>query len=278
MRHAILALGLSLSACASLTHEPIPTGARYVAMGSSYAAGPGIPTYVDNPSAPCSRSNGNYAHQLAERRGLQLVDVSCSGGTTSHLLAPRGDIAPQLDALNAETKLVTITIGGNDVGYMTRLGAASCAGLAVETGVVGDCRAVPPPPTEQAYAELARRMDQIAKEVRKRSPHARLVFVDYLTVLPPRGGCKAAPLSAQEADIARELARRLAAITAKAASDNGGEVIRASALSQDHSACASDAWMNGYPRPGAPVMGTSYHPNLQGMTAIADALDALIWN
>jgi hypothetical protein len=35
--------------------------------------------------------------------------------------------------------------------------------------------------------------------------------------------------------------------------------------------------MNGYPRPDAPVAGAGYHPNAAGMTAVADALDKLLW-
>jgi len=32
--------------------------------------------------------------------------------------------------------------------------------------------------------------------------------------------------------------------------------------------------MNGYPRPGRPISGVAYHPNLEAMTAAAAALDA----
>jgi lysophospholipase L1-like esterase len=269
-----------LVACASRpSRAPIPAGAGFVAMGSSFAAGPGIPAYVDDPAAPCYRSDQNYARQVARRRGLALVDVSCSGATTKHLDGPRDAIPPQLDALTPDTRLVTVTIGGNDLNYIGRLVTASCLGLAAETGgATTDCRPVPPAPTEQDYADTAARMDAVAKEIRRRSPAARLVFVDYLAVLPASGVCAATPLSAAEADADREIARRLAAITARVAADNGAEAIRASSLSVGHDACSGDPWMHGYPRPGAPVSGASYHPNAAGMTAIADALEALVSN
>ena len=62
---------------------------RYVALGSSMAAGPGI-----RPSAPgapfgSGRSARNYAHLVAERLGLDLVDVTFSGATTANVLAER---------------------------------------------------------------------------------------------------------------------------------------------------------------------------------------------
>jgi lysophospholipase L1-like esterase len=270
---------LSLSAC--MTAPALQEGSLYVAMGSSFAAGPGIPSYYEDPPTPCARSTNNYAHQLASRRNLTLIDVSCSGATTGHLTGLRPvthgpSIPPQLDALTPDVALVTITIGGNDLGYIGRLTATSCAGLMQQTGVAATCNAAPALPTEQAYAALTSQMDFIAKEVRRRSPNAQLVFVDYLAVLPESGTCAATPLSPAEADIAREIARRLAAITRKAAGDNGASIITASEFSKGHDACSTDPWMNGYPRPDAPVNGTLYHPNAKGMTAVADALEKLL--
>ena len=148
--------------------------------------------------------------------------------------------------------------------------------LADQAGAAAACNPIPPQPTEQMYADLAARMDHIAKEVRRRAPLARPVFVDYLAVLPAAGTCLGAPLSAAEADASREIARRLAAITAKAATDNGAGILKASDLSVGHDACSKDPWMYGYPRPEAPIAGTQYHPNAKGMTAIADALEKLL--
>lgn len=262
-----------LTACTTALH-PIPAGAKYVAMGSSFAAGPGIPSYYEDPSAPCARSTGNYAHQIASRRGFALTDVSCSGAVTAHLAGPRGAIPPQLDALTPDTRLVTITIGGNDLNYIGRLSAAACNSHAAQSWDKEKCP-VPPAPDEAAYAALAVRMDATAKEVRRRAPDARLVLVDYLTILPAVGTCDATPLSSPEADASRETARRLAAITARTAADNGADVVKSSELSADHDACSSDAWMNGFPALGS---GTPYHSNAKGMTAVADALEKLLAN
>ena len=255
--------------------EKISAGAKYVAMGSSYAAGPGIPTYIDTPPTPCTRSDGNYAHQLAKQLMLNLKDVSCSGGVTRDLLGPKGDIPAQLDALTPDTKLVTITIGGNDLNYLARLTSTSCEGLKVQ-GVAGDCRPAPPMPTREDYDALKGRMAQIATEVRHRAPQATLVFVDYLTVLPPLELCPGAPMRPEEAAIIREIARGLAKLTAETAKAYNADVIRASALSTGHDACSASPWMNGYPRPGAPINGAAYHPNLAGMTAVAVALQKLL--
>lgn len=278
IRAALLALVIS-SCTTAPAAQPIPAGAKYVAMGSSFAAGPGIPSYYETPPAPCARSNGNYAHLTASRHGLALTDVSCSGATTAHLTGrravPQGDsLPPQLDALTPDTGLVTITIGGNDINYIGRLSAAGCNMLAAQSWDKEKCP-MPPMPDEAAYAALALRMDAIAKEVRRRAPDARLVFVDYLTILPMTGDCKALALFPFDADNSREVARRLAAITAKAAVDNGADLLKASALSADHDACAADPWMNGFPiSSGA---GAAFHPNAKGMAAVAEALSKLLW-
>jgi hypothetical protein len=95
-------------------------------------------------------------------------------------------------------------------------------------------------------------------------------------VLPETGTCAATPLDDIHADGARYTARRLAEITRTVAGQNNASIITASEFSKGHDACSADPWMNGYPRPGAPVNGTLYHPNAKGMTAIADALEALL--
>lgn len=59
---------------------------RYVALGSSMAAGPGIMPRAQGSPRLAGRSARNYPHQIAERQGYQLVDVTYSGATTAHIL------------------------------------------------------------------------------------------------------------------------------------------------------------------------------------------------
>jgi lysophospholipase L1-like esterase len=105
---------------------PIPAGSRYVAMGSSFAAGPGLPSRAHGSPRRAGRSTGNYAHLVARALGLDLHDVTFSGATTSDILGPSAaGYAAQLDAVTPETRLVTMTAGGNDVGFVPRLTLAS---------------------------------------------------------------------------------------------------------------------------------------------------------
>ncbi len=100
-------------------------GRRYVALGSSMAAGPGIVPRDKDAPLRAVRSAANYPHLVAQRLGMDLVDVTYSGATTAHVLTDRqhGE-PPQIDALDGSEALVTVTIGGNDVGYVPLLTAA----------------------------------------------------------------------------------------------------------------------------------------------------------
>jgi lysophospholipase L1-like esterase len=251
----------------------VAAGDGYVAMGSSYAAGPGVPSSADNPPDRCARSTGNYAHLLANRLHLRLTDVSCSGAVTQNILQPWNELPAQLAALHPDTRLVTVTIGGNDVGYIAGLGGASCRRFASPPPgtPAGGCPPTVSRPGEEEWTRLATSLRQIAAGVRERSPTARLIFVDYLSLLPPAGVCAAVPLSQEQADTGRAIARRLSALTARDAADAGAEILAASRLSAGHDPCGADPWTSGFPVPGGPGF-VPYHPNAAGMAAVADAL------
>lgn len=254
----------SISAAAALiggcAHAPQP-GARYVAMGSSFAAGPCLGQMKPDAPGRCMRSANNYATLLSRQLNLRLTDASCSGATTAHLLGPWAELPPQLDAVTPDTALVTVTIGGNDVGYVRNLMAASCR----------DARRCPAPtmPTEAEWDAAERNMTAIAREVHQRAPRARLVFVDYVTLLPARGNCPATGMADDDVERLRQVGRRLAQVTARAARAGKAELLAAGALSQGHTPCDSAPWSIGAPRT-AP--GTAWHPNGPGMAAIAQAL------
>ncbi len=116
----------------SASAQPHPVaadaGTDYVAMGSSFAAGPGIPPLQSSDGASaCGRSAVNYPSIVAREIGADLTDVSCSGATTAHVLRdPQGARPPQIQAVTPDTRLVTITIGGNDVNYLGSINAYSC--------------------------------------------------------------------------------------------------------------------------------------------------------
>ena len=292
MLRAITPAVLLLVSCAQLPTNAVsklPAGARYVAMGSSFASGPGVTQLADDRDPRCTRSNDNYPRQVARRLKLELVDVSCGGATTQHVLTGWDELPPQIDALTADTQLVTVTIGGNDIGYIGQLFAgscgtdaassdaskAACAGFRARAGS-GQTASPPSAPDEAKWSAAEAGLIAIAAEVSRRSPRARLVFVEYLTVVPNGQACGTIPLSAQAAQQGRDTAVRLASLTEKVALQTGAEFLPVASLSQGHDACAKTPWVTGFV-PAAPASSkpfVPYHPNLDGMTAVADALVA----
>jgi lysophospholipase L1-like esterase len=249
---------------------------EYVALGSSFASGPGITTQVPGSSYPCGRSIDNYAHQFARIMHLSLVDMTCNGATTENILRHGQFFQPkQIDAVASTTKLVTVTIGGNDVDYMRNMIALHCSLSSGDVSgwqrMAGLCKPLSPSEVDAEFGPLPANMREIAREVHARAPHARLVFLPYLSVLPPSGTCARLGLTEEQADRMRGVAARLHEITRKVAKDSGAYFVDASAISADHNACAAEPWVNGF------VFDMSrgkfaYHPNLAGMTAEANAL------
>lgn len=249
---------------------------RYVALGSSMAAGPGIRPRAAGAPWGSGRSARNYPHLVAHRCGLDLVDVTFSGATTAHVLADRQRGAPpQITALNGSESLVTITIGGNDVGYIPLLMAASVPRPARRLPLLGariaelldrDARI-------SALDAVFESLCAVGRAVRERAPRARVLFVDYLTVLPP-AGTPAAPLSQADADLGRHVAATLERLTADAAMATGCEIVGAAAAGREHHAWSGDPWTT---RPGVPLPGrpAPLHPNAAGMRAVAELVSAL---
>lgn len=248
----------------------IAPGSGYVAMGSSYAAGPGITTPADHPPSRCARSQDNYAHQVARRLKLALTDVSCSGATTADLLGAWRELPAQVDAVTAQTQLVTVTIGGNDLNFVGNLNAASCR--AAGGAACGTVKA----PVEADYAALKASLNALVVAIRRRAPQARIVFVEYPVVLPPAGVCAATPMTADEADMLRATAARQAAITDAVAEADNTDVVRFAAHSSGHDACAADPWMAGFVDAAGQRTRVPYHPNLESMMAQADDIVALL--
>ncbi len=255
----------------------------YVALGSSFGAGPGVATRATDSPTMCIRSNDNYAHILAHMRGLNLTDAMCSGAVTKDVLVGGQYFQPaQLDAVKRNTKLVTVTIGGNDVSYLGNIFAWSYANapsaMPAFWRLAGTCNAKSSAQVERAFSHLEQNMDDIAAGVHKRAPQARLVFVDYTTVLPDSGTCKQVPLTDAQMHTGRDIAQRLSAITQKVAQETHADLVLGSRLTHGHDVCSADPWVFGFQFPSNPMAygPLAYHPKEQAMQAIAGALDKLL--
>lgn len=245
---------------------PAP-GDRYVALGSSFAAGPGVGPNTPGTPARCGRGTLNYPNLVASALRLELVDATCSGATTEHVLGPWNELPAQIESVDARTRLVTVTIGGNDVSFVGNIFAAACEQMQKPDARCPKWRNV----TEAEWQGDEDRMRRIVRTIRQRAPRARVIFVDYITVLPPEGSCQAVPVSAERLGQSRTAAQRLSNMTARVARLEKAEIVTFSALSRNHSPCSPQAWSNGLSAPEGD--GIPIHPNRKGHAAAANALE-----
>ena len=249
------------------------------ALGSSFAAGPTIQP-VDNIDA--MRSARNYPHLLARAFGAALVDLTVSGATTANILSePQTTIAgrvfaPQVDGLPAEADLVTVTAGGNDLQFIGSMLYAAWRNHA-PGGPIAQMlgqeftRGIPivtADDIERAAAGLA----EIVAAVRQRADRARVVLVDYLTVVTeqtPSGD--GAVFKFDELTLFRRTQAALQEAYRIAADRSGAELVAVSATSAEHGLGSADPWVFGFHSVMAKT-GGSFHPNETGMRAIADEL------
>lgn len=248
-----------------------PTGnPTYVAMGSSFAAGIGLGARAPGSPIACMRTINGYPQQLSRLIGLPLLDMTCSGATTGHVL--RGGQffqRAQIEALTPDTRLVTITTGGNDIRYVSDLSFMAARNTPSLSGwLMRHLWGGPLQPGQRNYDKVHRDLVTFVKEVRRRAPATQVIIVTYPTILPPFGTCSLLNLSAQETDDMRMVGQHLAAATRKAAQESGALLVDMQRLGVDHHACSAKPWVNGW----VSAHGTQFHPTEHGARAIADAV------
>lgn len=250
-----LALVGSAAGTASAAPPPPapPPSVVYDALGDSYASGYGVPPYGE-----CGRSASAYAVQLDGRHRLRLDDfVACAGATTLTLVA-----GGQLAALDAETDLVTLTVGGNDVSWSTAVNAclvgtdAQCtAGVAFVGSRIAD--------------ELPALLDSLYAQVAGAAPHARVVVTGYPRLFSPEHGAYLGASPAEQRAL-NGAADALDETIAAAAERAGFEFVDVRAQFRGHGANAPRAWILGATDPGA------FHPTAEGYRAYTAAVHAAL--
>jgi len=243
------------------------TSGDYVALGSSFAAGIGLGRRSPGSPLQCLRSEGGYPSLVARRTGLKLVDMTCSGSTTQHVLeGGQLMLGAQIEAIGPQTRLVTLTTGGNDLGFVGDLMAGSGRLGAVGGWLHGPIR----PASERPYDRVASNLSEIISRIRAKAPQAAILVISYPRILPEAGICPELGLTKGQADTGRDVAQRLALLTQLTARKGGAVYVDMDTTSLGHDACSDQPWVNGF----QPETGTAFHPNARGATAVAEAVMA----
>lgn len=262
---------LALPTSSPVAEAAVDEGVRYVAMGDSYSAASGV--LPPDPAADprCLRSVVNYPHVVAERTGARLTDVTCGAAKTRDFFRPQHDgVAPQLDALGRRTRLVTMTIGGNDSDvFITSI--LECGRLgAMSAGRGSPCKdeygsTFTDTIREQTFPSLVRSLGA----VHRHAPRAEVAILGYPWILPERVGCfDKMPVARGDVPYLRHLQWVLNDAVRRAARRTDSTYVNLNRVSDGHDACQpiGTRWVEPVMQGTNPVI---VHPNALGERRMA---------
>lgn len=292
---------------------------EYVALGDSYSAGFGLVPFSDEPAAGCFQALANYPHRIAESLGLTLDDRTCSGAVTANIrdveqVTATGASAPvQSASLSDSTDVVTLTIGGNDLGFAdiaTSCVAASPVGPLLLDDSAANCRSLYVADAGGFDVDILKdRIDTIVAPaldatfalIAEKAPNADVVVVGYPAITPnaantPAGGCftpavtpsgfteNSFPFTDVDTAYLHETEAHLDAAIQAAAEASGATFISTLKATAAHSACSTtEPYMNGITlepgegtstTPGASLKLGALHPNEAGVAYLAETVGA----
>lgn len=225
-------------------------GGSYVALGDSYSAGVGTKAKVDS----CYRSAYGYPKLVAASKGLTLSYQACSGARTADVTAN------QLGALSSGTNYVTMTIGGNDVGFGDVITECALpAWLSDCAGAINGGRAI-------LTGALPGRYDSLFASIRSKAPNAKVAIGGYPLIFNGED-CNAATFfsPADESGI-NSATNDIDTLIRTKATARGFSFVDPRSSFNGHAVCDSTEWINGLSNP----IEESYHPNRAGNVGYAN--------
>ncbi|MGW1177108.1 SGNH/GDSL hydrolase family protein [Kitasatospora sp. NPDC002543] len=294
---AAVALGAALALTSTAAQAAAPAPKHYVALGDSYAAGAGVP---GQSAGLCLRSDRNYGHLVADAlKAGTYTDVTCSAAKIKAMTQPQYDAFirvndPQLDAVTADTDLVTLGIGGNDLAA-SDLGlgelVATCSAGAVVNPLGTPCKDVyhhghwdwstmswqygTDDLAERIRTTIAPQLADTLRRVHAKAPGARVLLVGYPSVLPADGSrcVLRQPVTPGDVEYMHGVLDKLNAALESTAAANGATYVDTATPTLGHDVCSDDRWIEGA-LPGSPAV--PFHPNATGERVMAQAVLAAL--
>lgn len=229
----------------------LPTGAvaatlSYVALGDSYSSGVGADGY-DPDSGSCKRSRHSYPVHWATAHSPRDFDfVACGGATTDTVLES------QLGMLKADTGLVSISIGGNDIGFTGLMITCLLGSESTCSDAVTDAE-------RQMQATLPAKLAATFTGIKEKAPKARLIVLGYPRLFETTD-CGAFGMSVANRTRLNQGADALEAALEERAEAVGATFVSVNAQFEGHRVCAAQPWINGV----SLAMSNSYHPTADG--------------
>jgi lysophospholipase L1-like esterase len=222
---------------------------NYIALGDSYASGVGSGSYTSE-SGSCLRSTLATSQLWANGHApASYRSVACSGAKTTDVSAN------QVSALSSSTTLVSITIGGNDIGFSTVM--EDCVLYSTST-CVSEVNAA----EQKAQTQLPGLLDTVYNNVRSHAPNAKVVVVDYPRFYHDLWYCIG--LSSTDRNKINEGADVLDTVISSAASRHGFRFADVRpAFANGHEICDSGSWLHSVDWSN---IVQSYHPTAAGQS------------
>jgi hypothetical protein len=173
----------------------------YLEIGDSYSAGEGIMpfeagTQTGGVGNGCHRSSEAYSQLLVFKHPVSPIFVACSGAVIADFYSPRRGVPtvpPQVLNLNhdnpADVGLITLTAGGNDIGFSTIVRdcfeEANCLNdVFVAPSSTHGSPALPESAALTTWAPAAlnavgKRELSLYRSLRKSFPKARIIAIGY---------------------------------------------------------------------------------------------------
>lgn len=273
---ALALVVVALAALAGATPAAAADRPSYVALGDSFTAGPLIPLQI--PPLGCLKSNNNYPHLVTRTLTLpDFRDASCSGAETEDMtqsqdVDPDPDPPPQFSALTPNTRIVSVGIGGNDIGFSEII--QNCSSSSPEGQPCQDRYVVNGhDEISERIANTAPKIAAVLEGINARSPRADVYLVNYLPILPDQGpGCwPQVPVADDDVPYLRAKQKELNAMLAEQAAANDATLVDAYTAGIGHDACQLP--LTRWVEPAAPAAPAApFHPNLDGMEGTARVL------
>lgn len=259
----------------------LPGGAAYVALGDSYSTAGSWRKRI--PLDLCARNADDLGHVLAQRlQPVSFTDRACAGADLDDLTQPtaKNGGAPQIFGVGPFTRLVTILVGANSLGFG---GMITHCFITPDSGCAAAAQRNPPgsPGWKFVRAQYGATVDAIRAVA---APDVRVILIGYLPLFPPAG-----PLDAQclrEAQIPqrnvqhyREWLADLQELIRVVAQDRHTEYV---APPTDHPGCAPEPYvaLRGVDLRGHGPDAYGLHPTTRGQRALGNLIDDRIrsWN
>ena len=242
---AVVALSLLVPAAASAQ-----SAVAYVALGDSYSSGVGAGNYIGS-SGSCDQSTNAYpALWDAANQPASYVSETCSGATTATVLSS------QLSALSPATTLVSITVGGNDVGFTSVMETCVLLPTSSCVSAVNHAEAL-------MAAQLPGELDSVLSAIHADAPNARVVVLDYPELYDLSRSASCIGLSTTDRTDLNQGADQLDGQIQAAAARHGDVFADVRTAFSGHEICDSHSWLHSV---NFLDVSESYHPTAAGQS------------